>query len=63
VASPDPLSATPSISSAMKTPDPQSLGPSVSLVEIEEAPQNAERDPNDPKPAAEGDIQGEETPD
>jgi hypothetical protein len=47
----------------MKTPDPQSPGPSASLVEIEETPQNTERDPDAPKPAAEGDIQMEDTSD
>jgi len=49
---PDPLSPTPSTSSAMNI-----SGPSVSLVETEETPENKKRIPNTSEPAAEGDIQ------
>jgi hypothetical protein len=54
VISPDPLSPTPSTSSAMNI-----SGPSVSLVETAETPENKIRIPNTPEPAAEGDIQME----
>jgi hypothetical protein len=54
---PDPWSPTSSTSSATKIPDPQSPAPSPSLANTKEAAQKTERDPDSPKPAAEGDIQ------
>jgi len=53
VVSPDPLSPTPSPSSALKTP-----GPSASLVETK-THQKAESDPDALQPAAAGDIRME----
>jgi hypothetical protein len=44
VVSHDPVSPTPSISSAVKTPDPQSHDPSESLIETEETSKNIEWD-------------------
>jgi hypothetical protein len=46
VAFPDPLSPTPSKSSAVKIPDPQPPGPSASLVKTEKTPEKTERDPD-----------------
>jgi len=54
VISADPLSPTPSTSSAINI-----SGPSVSLVETEETPENKKGIPNNSEPAAEGDIQME----
>ena len=55
---PDSLPSIPSTSSAL-TPDLQPPGPSASLVEAKETPENTERDPDTPEPAAEGDTQME----
>jgi hypothetical protein len=50
VVSPDPLSPTPSQSSAAKTPDLQFHSPSASLAKSEETPENTDGDPDIPKP-------------
>ena len=55
---PDLLPPTLSTSSA-STPDPKPPGLSASAVVAEETPENTERDPDTPEPAAEGDIQME----
>lgn len=49
----DPISPTPSASTAMKTPDPQAPALSAFLVETDEITENTEADPNAPEPAAE----------
>jgi hypothetical protein len=59
VVSTDPLSPTPSTSSAKRTPDPHHTGPSASLTGTEEMPQNKEGDTDSPEPAAEGAVQME----
>lgn len=50
---PNPLSSTPSPSSAIKTPDPQAAALSAFLVETDEITENTEGDPDAPEPAAE----------
>jgi hypothetical protein len=56
VVSPDTLSPTPSISSAMKTLDAESPGPSASLVESEQTQKTQKGNSDAPEPAPEGDI-------
>jgi hypothetical protein len=50
------MSHIPSTSLATKTSDPQSSGPSASLEESENTSGKIERDPDVPKPAAEGET-------
>ena len=54
----DPLSPTPSTSSAAQSPDRQPLGPSASWVETKETPVNTEGDADTSEPA-DGDIEVE----
>jgi hypothetical protein len=56
VVSPDTLSATPSVSSAIKTPDSESPGPSASLVVSEETQKAQKGNPDAPEPVLEGSI-------
>jgi len=56
-ASPDPLSPTPSISSAIKTPVSESPGPSAFVVESEETHKKQQGSSDAPEPVSEGDIQ------
>jgi len=52
----DPLSPTPSISSAMKTPVSESPGPSAFVVESEETHKTQQGSSDAPEPVPEGDI-------
>jgi hypothetical protein len=49
VVSTDPLSPTPSISSAKRTPDPWHTGPSATLTGTEAMPENKEGDSDNPE--------------
>jgi len=49
VVSNDPLSPTPSTSSAKRTPDPQHSGPLASLTGTQEMPENKEGDSDNPE--------------